>query len=545
MTTDNLYLGDEARNGLMTGIRKASHAVAMTLGTAGKNGLIQSFAHPFYYPTNDGISILGAIHFSDPLEELGRLILYEAVSRANHTNGDGSSTTCVLVAAILEEGIKHLEEAQAMEIERSLNECFPLIEQSLKSQRKEIVDKEGNIDFDLLKQVATISAESESIGEMVANIYRQIGKDGIINWETSKTGNDYFEIGTGIKINGATYASRWMCDSNGEGPGTQAIMENPYVLLAHSKITSETELEKVFSELVGQGIKELVIFCNEMEEPVLRSFTVARLPNSQGGVGFRFLVIKMPIIFNDMWWEDLEKASGARIINRASGIKMKDVNMDFLGQFGKITVTPQDTFIDGIKDLNIHILALKVEGSEEALARAARLNTKTARYFVGALSDSTLRQKRDKVEDAVNSAWSAMQNGILPGGGAALLNTATILDLQSTIGAKILRTAVTKPFVQIVQNAGKDTGNTLKELGSLCLKGSNYDGFNSKSGKLANMTKEGIIDSFDVVLGAVKNAIGVASGILTCGTIVLLPRQEDTLIDQIAGKVAQGMVPRK
>ncbi len=224
---DNLYLGEEARNGLMNGIRKASNAVAITLGTAGKNSLIETFASPGSYPTNDGFSIVNSIRLADPLEEMGRGKLCEAINRANRANGDGSSTTCVLTAAILEEGMKHLEEAQPMDIMKSLNDCFPLIEASLKSQRKEIVDKEGNIDFDLLEQCATISAESPQIGHMVREIYEKIGKDGVVSWESSKTGNDYFEIGTGIKIDGATYASRWMCDDEGGGPGLQAVLENP------------------------------------------------------------------------------------------------------------------------------------------------------------------------------------------------------------------------------------------------------------------------------------------------------------------------------
>ena len=412
---DNIFTGEQARERIMKGILRSAEAVGGTLGSAGKNALLEDFASPFHHPTNDGISILGAIHFADPLEEMGRSILYEAVSRTNKKNGDGSSTCTVICAAILTEGLKHLEEAQPMDIKRSLEECLPLIEESLKSQRKEIVDKEGNIDFDLLEQCATISAESSEIGHMVREIYEKIGKDGVVSWESSKTGNDHFEIGTGIKIDGATYASRWMCDDDGGGPGTQAILENPYVLLGHDKITSEKELEKVYGELIGQGFKELVIFCNEMDEMVLSSLTQARLPNSQRGVGFRFLVIKMPVVFNDMWWEDLQKASGGRLINRASGIKMKDVGIDFLGKFGRITATQTDTLIDGIEDLSKHALALKVDGSDMALARAARLNTKTARYFVGGMSDSTLRQRRDKVEDAVNSAWCAMQNGISAG----------------------------------------------------------------------------------------------------------------------------------
>jgi chaperonin GroEL len=518
---DNLFTGDEARAGLMNGIRKATEAVAGTLGTSGKNSLLQAFASPFFYPTNDGISILGAIRFADPLEEMGRNILGEAVSRANRANGDGSSTTCVLTSAILEEGMKHLDEASPMDIQKSLNECIPVIEESLKSQRKEVVDKDGVIDFKLLEQVATISSEDPAIGKMIAEIYSKIGKDGIINWESSKDNKDSYTIGTGIKIDGATYASRYMCDADGNNFTYQATIENPLVLLAYSKITAQSEMEKLIGELVEKGVKDLVIFCNEMDAPILNSFIMARAPQT---LGIRFLVIKLPTVFNDLWWEDLEKASGGRIISPASGIRMKDVGMQFLGKFGKITVNRDDTFIDGIADLSNHLMALKVDGSEESLARVARLNTKTARYYVGANSESTLRQKRDKVEDAINSAWSAMQNGILPGGGIALLNAAKELD-GKFIGDQILMQALCSPWRQIVENSGYETSKVLKIGGEM--------GFNSRSGKVENMFNSGIVDSFDVVMGAVKNAIGVASGILTCGSVVLLPRNENSVDEAI------------
>jgi len=526
MMKDNLYVGNEARDKMMQGVRKATEAVAMTLGTSGKNSLIEAFASPFHYPTNDGISILAAIHFSDPLEEMGRRVLFESVNRANHANGDGSSTACVLTSAILEEGMKHLEEASPMEIQKSLQDCIPVIEESLKSQRNEIVDKDGNIDFKLLEQVATIASEDPAIGKMLAEIYSKIGKDGIINWEASKTAEDSYVIGTGIKIDGATYASRYMCDQLPSGEYSyQATIENPLVLLAKSKITAQSEMEKLIGEFINAGKKDMVIFCDEMDAPILNSFILARAPQT---LGIRFLVIKVPTVFNDLWWEDLEKASGGRIISPASGIKMRDAKMEFLGTFGKITVNREDTFIDGIKDLSNHLMALKVDGSDESLARVARLNTMTARYYVGSHSESTLRQKRDKVEDAINSAWSAMQNGILPGGGVALMHAANEIPASNLMGRNILRPALFKPCEQIVQNAGADW---MKLFHDKQLKPA--EGFDSQSGKMVDMFSAGIVDSFDVVMGAVKNAIGVASGILTCGSVVLLPRNENSVDEAI------------
>lgn len=523
---DNIYTGEDARKRIMNGISRSATAVGGTLGTSGKNGLIETFANPNFFPTNDGITILGSIRFEDPLEEMGRKILYEAVSRTNNKNGDGSSTCTVLCASILEEGMKHLSEASVMEIQKSLQDCIPIIEESLKSQRKEIVDKEGNIDFRLLEQVATVSSEDPAVGKMIAEIYSKIGKDGIINWESSKDTKDSYTIGTGIKIDGATYASRYMCDADGNNFTYQATIENPLVLLAFSKITAQSEMEKLIGELVEKGVKDLVIFCNEMDAPILNSFIMARAPQT---LGIRFLVIKMPTVFNDLWWEDLEKASGGRVISPASGIRMKDVGMQFLGKFGKITVNRDDTFIDGIEDLSNHLMGLKVDGSDESLARVSRLNTKTARYYVGANSESTLRQKRDKVEDSINSAWSAMQNGILPGGGIALLNAAKELD-GKLIGDQILMQALCSPWRQIVENSGYETSKVLRIGGEM--------GFNSRSGKVENMFDAGIVDSFDVVFGAIKNAIGVASGILTCGSVVLLTRNENS-VDEAIRQIVQ------
>jgi chaperonin GroEL len=522
MAKDNLYTSEQAREKLMSGINRANEAIAITMGTSGANSILEDFRSPFYMVSNDGASILERIHFADPIEELGRKILLESVGRANRLSGDGSSTATLLTSSILEEGMKHIGEVAPLEIKRSLEACIPLIEGSLKSQRKELVDKDGNIDFKLLEQTASISAESEEIGKMIAEIYKQIGKDGIINWQASKTTEDSYTIGTGIKIDGATYASRYMCDQLTNGDYTyQATIENPLVLLAKSKITSQGEMEKLVDELMNQGVKDLVIFCDEMDAPILNSFILARAPQT---LGIRFLVIKMPTVFNDLWWEDLEKASGGRIISPASGIKMRDVRMEFLGKFGKITVNREDTFIDGIADLTTHLLALKVDGSDEALARAARLNTKTARYYVGGHSESSLAYRRLKVEDSINSAYSAMHNGILVGGGIALLNAAKELD-GKLIGGQILMQSLCDPWRQIVENSGYETSKVLGVGGT--------KGFDSKTGKVVDMFDAGIVDSYDVVLGAVKSAIGVAAGVLTAGSVVLLPRNENSVDEAI------------
>jgi chaperonin GroEL len=207
---------------------------------------------------------------------------------------------------------------------------------------------------------------------------------------------------------------------------------------------------------------------------------------------------------------------------------MRDVRMEFLGKFGKITVNREDTFIDGIADLTTHLLALKVDGSDEALARAARLNTKTARYYVGGHSESSLAYRRLKIEDSINSAYSAMHSGIVAGGGVALSVTmSALLKDDNNVGSKILWNVLSEPMHQIIKNAGKE----FKDISDKPL--SSTKGFDSKSGKVVDMFDAGIVDSYDVVLGAVKSAIGVAAGVLTAGSVVLLPRNENSVDEAI------------
>jgi chaperonin GroEL len=506
MIKDNLFTGDEARKRLMKGVQKAAEAVAVTLGTGGANSVIECMESPNHFISNDGATILSRIHFEDPLEEMGRRILYEAVGRANKSSGDGSSTATVLTAAILEEGMKHIGEVAPMEIKRSLEACLPLIEKSINEQKREIT-------CETVGDVASISAEDESIGAMIQEIYQKIGKDGIINWEASKTPKDSYEIGTGIKMEGAKCASPYMHDLTESGFLNKATLENPFVLLAKRKITSTTELDNLFKALWEKEIKEIVVFCDEMEAPVINALIQAR-----SKIGFRAVVVKMPIIFNDEWWEDLSMATGGRLISHSSGVMMRDVQISDLGKCGHIIIDREDTFIDGICDISKHILALKVDGTDEALNRAARLNTQTARYFVGAQSESALKYKILKVEDAINAAGCALEHGVVAGGGVALWDVSGNFQDHKTIGEEILDSALERPIQQITKNAGIEMDSI--EIGE----GRGYD---SKSGKVVDMFEAKIIDPADVVLAAAKNAIGVAASILTCSTVVTLPREEN------------------
>lgn len=445
------------------------------MGTAGNNGLVEAMASPGYLLTNDGATLLESMKFEDPIEEMGHRILLEAVSRANKASGDGSSTTTVLTHAILEEGQQFLGE-NTMELKRSLEACIPAIEQSINEQKKEI-------SVDDVWKVAAISAEDEEIGRKIGGIYKEIGKDGIIHWDISKTGEDYHTIGQGLTVEGAGIASPYMFDMD-KATGMYAQhskMVNAQIIVSREKITTGAAFEGIFSTLNAKGKKEVVIFCEDFEVQA-----VAHLVMTYQRQGFRAVLVKLPTIYGDVWGEDLAVASGATVIDPAKGLALKDIKEEHIGQFGNITITKGDTFVDGIKDLKEHIERIKEDED-----RAKRLNTKTARYFVGALSDAALSYRRLKVEDAINAGQQALLGGIVVGGGLALAQIET--------GNKILDKALKAPHEQIVKNMGRS--------------------FSAK-----DMEEQEVFDPANVVVNAAKNAISVSAAILTANTVITYPR---------------------
>lgn len=480
---DTLHTGPDVREKLIAGVRKASGAVGSTMGIGGSNVIIEAIERPGHLTTNDGATALESIYFADPIEQMGRNILLEAVSRANKGSGDGSSTTCVATAAILEEG-QH-DTGNPMELKRSLEECIPLIEEAIDAQTKQItVDEVG--------AVAAISAEDPKIGATIQEIYQQIGKEGIVHWDISKTSEDSYTVGTGLTVEGATYYSPYMCDADETGQNTNRIkLKNAKVLIVKQKITSAGEFNELFATMFNKDIRDVVVFCDEIEPLIINDIILTRAKK-----GFRAILVKMPILWKDQWFEDLALASGATIIDAVAGLPIKDAKMDHLGSFEHITITKDQTFVDGIQSLTAHVEALKEDGSDEALVRAARLNTKTARYFVGAHSDSALSYRRLKVEDAIAAAYHALNGGIVIGGGIALAGIKT--------GNRILDKALKAPHEQIVKNMGSS--------------------FSAK-----DMQEQNVYDPATVVKNAAKNAISVAATILTVKSIITLPRQEQEM----------------
>lgn len=527
MRQDNLYINEEARGALISGIRKVARAVGSTMGTGGSNAIIEAIENPGHLMTNDGWTIANSIVLADPMEEMGRKILVEAINRANKASGDGSSTTCVLTAATLEEGMKHLNEGSLMTLKKSLEDCLPIIEKSIKKQTRSLF-VDGALDLNMLERVATVSSEDEQIGKRISEIYKEIGKTGIIHWDISKTAEDTHTIGSGITVEGAGWYSPYMCDATESGQNTNQIrIKNPHILLTKQKIASAADFNTIAAALNGKEIKDMVVFCDEIEPLVIPDIIRTRAIR-----GFRIAIVKMPVLWKDWWFEDLAKATGAKVADPIAGLPLKDIAIEHLGSCKNIVITKEDSYIDGIADVSFHISVLNALGTEEGKLRAARLNTKTARYFVGALSDSALSHRRLKVEDAISASYQALNGGIVPGGGIALLNVALALDsgkTTPTVGQRILMLALMAPFDTILSNAGLQ-GEVVD--GELYTDGGTK-GYDTRTGKLVDMFEAGIVDPANIVLNAARNAVSVAAAILTANTVVTLPRQEQLHFDSL------------
>lgn len=519
MLKDNLHLNGQDK--LKAGIEKVAEAVGGTMGTGGSNAILEAIENPGHIMTNDGYSIANSIVFADPIEDMGRKILLESINRANKASGDGSSTTCVLTAAIIREGLERVGRKHPMDIKRELEQCLPIIERELDNQTKEV---QG--DLELLQQVATISAEDEEIGKTIAEIYSKIGPKGLIHWDVSKTAEDSYTIGSGITVEGAKYVTPYLCDASNDGQNTQQVrLKNPKILITAQKIASAADFEKIASDLHSKDIKDLIVFCDEIDPLVIPSLVQTRM-----GRGFRIIPVKMPTLWKDEWYQDLALATGATVIDPTAGLPMKDATTEHLGTVGNIIVTAEDTFLDGIADLTKHVEALEKLDTDESNLRASRLNTKTARYFVGAHSDSALSYRRLKVEDAIGAAYQALNGGVVPGGGVALRVCAERLAEEegTNIGAEILSVALYAVEAQVWKNAGVTDIKATSDV----------EGIDTRTREVVNMFDAGIIDPRNVVLNAVKNAISVAATVITAPTIVTLPRDYSQQGDVRMGNVA-------
>ena len=528
MAKQILY-SEEARRKLKAGVDKVADAVKVTLGPKGRNVVLEEgFGVPTI--TNDGVTIAKKIELEDRIENVGAEVIKEVASRANDAAGDGTTTATVLTQAIIEEGLKNVTAgANPLALKRGLEKASQKVIDALKELSQPVSKKEE------IAQVATISAEDEEMGTLIAEVMEEVGKDGVVTVEESQTFGIQKEIVKGLQFDQG-YISPYMV-SNTER--MEAIFEDPYILVTDKKISSLQEILPTLEVIAKTGKKDLVIIADDVDGDALATLVVNKLR----GI-FNTLAIKSPG-FGDRKkeiLEDIATITGAQVISEEVGLKLDSITLEQLGSARRIVATKENTTIiegKGAKEkLDQRILQirslLKDASSdfdkEKLQERLAKLTGGVAVIKVGAATEVEQKARQHKTEDALSATKAAVEEGIVPGGGVALLRAAQSLegieleDKEETIALDIVRRALEEPIRQIAQNAGKDGSVVAAEV----KKGEGSFGYNAAKDIYEDLLGAGVVDPTKVVRVALESAISAASTLLTTEVVIVdIPEKDD------------------
>jgi chaperonin GroEL len=513
MQSDNIYyLNREEKDKFISGIEKTCEVVEGTYGAAGGNSIVEHELYPYHVITNDGKTMMDAVRLDDRFEKIGSNFMKEAGGKADKDSGDGRKTTAILTRAIIREARNSKE--LPMVIKKSLDECVSIIHASIDSEKRDITP-------DSVRSVATIASENERIGELLQEIYQKIGKDGIVELDNSNTFETFYEIKDGVRFRNAGFISPYMANE-----GTSAVYKKPSILITKQKISTINDLDSTFRKLVNSGISECVVYCDSIDASVVDALAFT---HSKGI--FKTLIIKAPTLWKDWFFEDFAKITGATIVEPASGVTLKNVELSHLGTCEKIITTKEETTVIGFKDVSEHIARLLSDNTDESKLRASWLNGKAAILKLGANSESELSYISKKAKDGRNASALALKDGVVVGGGISLINA--ISKLPDTIGGNILKKALLTPTAQIVKNFGEEQKTGKRVLMWLLNKTpadsfGGTKGFDALNGKMVDMWEANIIDPAIVVKNAVKNAISVAGTAITARSVIALPVKEKT-----------------
>jgi chaperonin GroEL len=510
-----IQFSDSARNALYEGVRKLSDAVKVTMGPRGRNVLIQkSFGAPSI--TKDGVSVAKEIELADTIENMGAQLVKEVASKTADEAGDGTTTATVLAHSIFKEGLRNITAgANPIEVKRGMDKAAEAIISELKAIAKDVKDKKE------IAQVATISANSDAkIGELIAEAMEKVGKDGVITVEEAKGIQDELEVVEGMQFDRGYLSPYFVTDAE----KMEAVLDNPYILLYDKKISNLKDLLPVLEQIQKTG-KPLLIIAEDIEGEALSTLVINKLR----GV-LNISAVKAPG-FGDRrkaMLEDIAILTGGQVITEELGRTLESASLNDLGQASSIVIDKDNTTIvsgAGSKEaIDARVAQIKAQiaettsdyDKEKLQERLAKLSGGVAVIKVGAATETEMKEKKDRVDDALSATKAAVEEGIVIGGGAALLlaNSKVSLDLcgDEKIGAEIVSRALMAPMKQIAENAGFDAGvvvnNVMKE------ESENY-GFNAATGEYVDMFEAGIIDPVKVERIALQNAVSVASLLLT------------------------------
>ncbi|HPW97189.1 MAG TPA: chaperonin GroEL [Flavobacterium sp.] len=507
----------EARDGLKRGVDALANAVKVTLGPKGRNVIIsKSFGGPTV--TKDGVSVAKEIELKDPLENMGAQMVKEVASKTNDLAGDGTTTATVLAQAIVKEGLKNVAAgANPMDLKRGIDKAVEAIVADLGKQAKEVGSSSNKI-----KQVASISANNdEVIGDLIATAFGKVGKEGVITVEEAKGTDTYVDVVEGMQFDRG-YLSPYFV-TNPEKMNVE--LENPYILLYDKKVSSLKELLPVL-EPVAQSGKPLVIIAEDVDGEALSTLVVNKLRGA-----LKIAAVKAPG-FGDRrkaMLEDIAILTGGTVISEESGYTLENATLEMLGTAEKVTIDKDNTTLvngAGSADLiknRVNQIKAQMETTtsdydrEKLQERLAKLAGGVAVLYVGAASEVEMKEKKDRVDDALHATRAAVEEGIVAGGGVALLRAKKALDkvkaenADEATGIQIVSKAIESPLRTIVENAGLEGSVVVAKVSE----GKDNYGYNAKTDKYVDMLKAGIIDPKKVTRVALENAASVSGMILT------------------------------
>ena len=537
---------EEARKKLKTGLDKVADEVKVTLGPRGRNVVLDTgFGAPTI--TNDGVTIAKEIELEEKIENMGAEIIKEVASKANEVAGDGTTTAVLLTQSIASEGLKNVTAgANPLALRKGIMKGTEAVVSALKEMAKKITTREE------IAQVATISAEDPELGNLIAQIMEEVGKDGVITIEESKTFGLETEIVKGLQFDKG-YVSPYMIT---DPEKMEAVFEDPYILITDKKISSLPEILPILEKIAKEGKKELVIIAEEVDGDALATLVVNKLRGT-----FNTLAIKSPG-FGDRKKEmldDIACVTGGEVISEEKGMKLENVEMNMLGKSRKVIATKENTTIVGGEGdkakIEARVSQIKKEISaatsdfdkEKFQERLAKLAGGVGVIKVGAATEVEQKSRQHKAEDALAATKAAVDEGIVPGGGVALLRCVKVLDEveahgEEKTGINILKRVLEEPIRQIAQNAGVDGAVAADEVKR---KDEIGYGFNAQTLNYEDLLKAGIIDPVKVVRSSLENAASAAAMLLTTEAVVAnLPSKEgDKGMPMMPGGMPGGMMP--
>ncbi len=517
MATQILF-GEEARRALGRGVDALADAVKVTLGPKGRNVVLdKKFGAPTI--TNDGVTIARDIELEDPFENMGAQLVKEVATKTNDVAGDGTTTATLLAQAMVREGMRNVAAgANPMVLKKG-------IEMAVDTLVDEIKKKAKTVKGDDVAQVATISSSDETIGKLIADAMSKVGKDGVITSEESKTMKTELKVVEGMQFDRG-YISPYMVT---DADKMEAVLKDPYILITDRKISTISDILPILEEVVKQG-KELVIIAEDLDGEALATLVVNKLRGT-----FKALAVKAPG-FGDRrkaMLEDIAILTGGTVISEELGRKLDSVTIADLGHAGQVRATKDETtIVDGVGDKKA--IAARVEQLKKQVAettsdfdreklqeRLAKLSGGVAVIEIGAATEVEMKDKKLRIEDALNATRAAVEEGIVAGGGTTFVDILPALDALKAegdvqTGIDIVKRAIEEPVRQIANNAGLEGSVVVEEV----KKAGKGKGFNALTGQYEDMIKAGIVDPAKVVRSTLQNAASIAAMVLTTETLV-------------------------